>query len=108
LSIDVQGVPLKTTLRIGLEQIGLHYRIQDGYLRVTNMGNPGELDSLEMIAHGRRWNQPASLELTSDLDNSFLIAGHCLLALLAAGIGAILAPLVAEPRVPSASSPEHT
>ena len=98
VTIDLRGVPLKTSLHAGLEQLGLDYRVQDGYLRVTKAADPGDLDSPGLIAYSQRWNQPEAVELSSDTDDAFLIVGHCLLALLAAGTGAILAPLVAEPR----------
>ena len=107
LSIDLLGVPLKTTLRICLEQLGLDYRVQDGYLRVTKAADPGELDSPDLIAYSQRWNRPESVGLSSDLDDPFLIVGHCLLALLAAGCGTTLAPLVAEPRAHTTESLEH-
>jgi hypothetical protein len=107
VSIDLVGVPLKTTLRACLEQLGLDYRVQDGYLRVTKAADPGELDSLDLIAYSQRWNQPEPVGLSSDTDDPFLIVGHCLLALLAAGSGAVLAPLVAEPGVQSKPQSER-
>ena len=58
VSIDLRGVPLKTTLRICLEQLGLDYRVQDGYLRVTKATDPGDLDSPDLIAYSQRWNRP--------------------------------------------------
>ena len=86
VSIDLLGVPLKTSLRRCLEQLGLDYRVQDGYLRVTKAADPGDLDSPDLIAYSQRWNRPESVGLSSDIDDPFLIVGHCLLALLAAGV----------------------
>jgi len=74
--IDLEGVPLKTTLRLCLKQLGLAYSVQDGYLRIST-----EEDVV-----------------SSTLDDPFLIVGHCLLALLAGGLGGILAPMVSEVR----------
>ena len=58
-----------------MKQLGLDYVLQDGYLRITNEDR-----------------------VSTDLEDPFLIVGHCLLALLAAGFGAIVAPLVADAR----------
>ncbi len=107
VSIDLLDVPLKTSLRLSLEQLGLGYDVQDGYLRVTIAADPGELDSPNLIAYSRHWNKPDAGGISSDLDDPFLVAGHCLLALFAAGFGALLAPLVAEASSHSTSSPER-
>jgi hypothetical protein len=76
VQIDLEGVPLKETLRLCLKQLGLVYEVKDGRLRITSV------DEFE---------EP-------DLEDPFLIVGHCLLALLAAGFGAVAAPLIAEAR----------
>jgi hypothetical protein len=76
VQIDLEGVPLRETLRLGLKQLGLTYEVKDGRLRITSE------DEFE---------EP-------DLQDPFLIVGHCLLALLAAGFGAVTAPMVAEAR----------
>ncbi len=75
VQIDIEGVPLKTTLRLCLKQLGLEYRVQDGYLQIT----------YEDVVS---WH----------LEDPFLIVGHCLLALIAAGLGGVLAPRVAAGR----------
>lgn len=36
ITIDLEGVPLKTTLRLLLSQLGLEYRIGEGLLRITS------------------------------------------------------------------------
>ena len=74
VQIDLVGVPLRTTLRLCLNQLGLAYVFEDGCLRIIcedRAKSPG-------------------------IEDPFLIVGHCLLALLAAGFGAIAAPLVAD------------
>jgi hypothetical protein len=73
LRIDIEGVPLRTTLRLGLTQFGLDYVLEDGYLRIT---------CEEQVT-------------ASDFQDPFLIVGHCLLSLVAAGFGSIVAPFVA-------------
>ena len=78
VSIDLQGVPLKTTLRLCLEQLGLVYRVEDGCLQIT----------IEDLIEDRE-------DTRLESDDPFLIVGHCLLALIAAGIGGVLALLVA-------------
>lgn len=74
VTIDLDGVPLRETLRLCLNQLGLIYVADHGYLRITSEG-----------------------QVTSpDIDDPFLIVGHCLLSLMAAGFGARIAPMVAE------------
>jgi hypothetical protein len=71
VTVDLEGVPLKTTLKLCLKQLGLDCSVQDGYLRITSEDE-----------------HPATVE------DPFLIVGHCLLSLIAAAIGGALAPLV--------------
>ena len=73
VQVDLEDVALKSTLRICLKQLGLGYDVKGGYLRITSE------------------DQISSM----DVQDPFLIVGHCLLALLAAGFGAIAATLVA-------------
>jgi hypothetical protein len=75
LQIDLEGAPLRTSLRICLEQIGLRYDVGDGLLYITSAFEP----------------------VPSDLD-SFEVVGLCFLAFLAAGLGGVLAPLVSDLR----------
>jgi hypothetical protein len=78
VSIDVGGVPLRTCLRLLMRQIEMDYRVEDGVLYIDSRG--GEYTPLEAS------------------EDPFLVVGHCLLALVAAGIGGLLAPLVSDPR----------
>jgi len=75
VTIDVDGVPLKTTLYLCLKQLGLVYGIRDGILVISSE------ESLSPI-----------------YEDPFLIGGHCLFALFAAGLGGVLAPLVSDAR----------
>ena len=70
--MDLEGVPLKTSLRLCLKQLGLKYSIRDGLLLITSEESAP----------------------TPVYEDPFLIVGHCLLALFAAGIGGFVAPLV--------------
>jgi hypothetical protein len=70
--INLEGVALRTSLRLCLEQLDLTYAVRDGLLLVTS--------------EERRF-----VPLDQD---PFLIVGHCLIALLAASLGAMLAPFV--------------
>jgi hypothetical protein len=70
--IDMEGVPLKTGLQLCLEQLDLKYEVRGGLLRITSTDS----------------------EMHPFYYDSFMIVGHCLLALLAAAFGAIVAPLV--------------
>jgi hypothetical protein len=79
--IDLEGVALKTSLRLCLAQLDLAYNIRDGVLLITSEESA----------------------VTPVYQDPFLITGHCLLALLAAGLGGIAAPLVSgTPRKPPA------
>jgi hypothetical protein len=62
VTLDVEGIPLKTTLRLLLKQLGLDYTVQDGVLKI---GKPSTVSS---AAPFRR-------------------LGHCYWALLAAFCG---------------------
>jgi hypothetical protein len=108
VTFDVRGLPLKTSLRLCLEQHGLGFCVLDGYLRVTSgdyfMSEP---EDPYLVAYHPEWNLTSLDGLPSDLHDPFLIVGHCLLALLAAGFGAIAAPLVADACIPSTVSPAH-
>jgi hypothetical protein len=73
---DVEDVPLQTSLHICLQQLGLAYRVKDGYLWIS-------CDS--------EWES----ELLPSAENPFVIVGHSLLALVAAALGGIAAPIVA-------------
>ncbi len=72
VQIDLEGVALKTTLQHCLKQLALAYTVRDGLLVIT-------------------WEQSELLAVDKD---PFLIVGHCLLALLAAGFGGLVAPVV--------------
>jgi hypothetical protein len=73
VSIDLEGVPLRTCLRLCLEQLGLRYEVRDGLLRITSADEASPLGPFEIV-------------------------GKCLLALLVAGLGGGLAPLVSDMR----------
>ncbi len=100
LTIELRGVPLKVALRTALKPLGMDYVVQDGVLWITSVES-ASLDSTpfylaygENVEHSRLHRQ-ANLALVPDLEDPYLIAGHCLLAMLAMGFGAIAAPRVA-------------
>jgi hypothetical protein len=90
VQIDLERVPLKTTLRLCLEQLGLAYSIQGGYLEISSEDS-----------------------VSADLEDPLRIVGHCLLAMIAAMIGGVTALLVSDARrerpgngeIPDASTP---
>jgi hypothetical protein len=88
VQIDLEGVPLRESLGLCLKQLGLTYEVKDGRLRITSVDEEPE----------------------ADLDDPFLIVGHCLLALLAMGFGAVAAPIVAgeRPEAPSGDGARAT
>jgi hypothetical protein len=72
-----EGVPLRTSLRLLLRQLDLTYTVRDGLLLITSTEQE---DLLEIFP----------------TDDAFQIAGHCLLALVAAAMGGVAAPLVCD------------
>jgi hypothetical protein len=73
---DAKDVPLQTSLRVCLRQLGLAYRVKDGFVMIT-------------------CDSDVESELLPIAENPFMIVGHSLLALLAAAFGGIAAPVVA-------------
>jgi hypothetical protein len=82
LKIDVEGIPLQASLRLCLEQLDLTYEVHDGMLFIASTERQEAL---------RR-------QVVLPLDHSYLVAGHCVLALIAAVIGGVLAPIVSDRR----------
>jgi hypothetical protein len=74
ISINLVDVPLKASLTLALKQLGLTYSVWEGVLLITSAYSEEPLPV---------YNDP------------FLIVGNCVLALLAAGLGGVLAPRVA-------------
>jgi hypothetical protein len=58
-----------------LKQLGLAYGIRDGFLMITSADS-----------------------VPSPYEDPFLMGGHCVLALFAAAVGGVLAPLVSNSR----------
>jgi len=85
VTLVLDGVPVRSGLQCLLEQVFLTFKIKGGLIWVAR-------DS----AH-QDYIEPA-------YEDPLLLAGHCLLALAAAGLGGLLAPLVcggmAEPECP--------
>jgi hypothetical protein len=74
--IDVEGVPLRSSLNLALRQLGLTYQVGGGLLTIT-------------CGEGSDWTPFPRVH-----GDPFLVVGHCLLALLAAGLGGMLGPRV--------------
>ena len=74
---DLEGVRLRTSLRLWLRQLDLAYVVKDGLLLITS-------------------RQSEDNELIFRLDDPFQILGHCMLALIAAALGGAAAPLVCD------------
>jgi hypothetical protein len=79
ITIDLEGVPLRTTLAMILSQLDLTYEIQEGLVYITS--------------ERARDQWPFSVGV-----DPYLTVGHCLLALLAAGLGAVLARWFCTPK----------
>ncbi len=72
---DLDGVPLRTSLKLGLEQLDLTYQVRNGVLVIHSTESGDQV----LFSIGR---------------NAYQSVGHCLLALIAAGLGGALAPFV--------------
>ncbi|WP_422928488.1 hypothetical protein [Singulisphaera sp. PoT] len=68
--VDIEGNPLSASLRVALDDLGLAYQIKDGVLSIVR-----------------------EAEVPPSLDHR-LILGHCIMALIAAAIGAGAVPLL--------------
>ena len=73
--LDLEGVPLGIGLQLGLDQIGLTHHVKDGVLVIHHV----ESDDEAWIAMAH---------------DAYLIVGHCVLSLIAAGIAFAVAILV--------------
>jgi hypothetical protein len=85
--LDLEGVPLRTILRLALKQVGRCFIVRNGGLIITS-------DAFEQDSDGV-W----------DPDDPCGLIGHCLLAWLAAGVGGLLATLVAYTRREGSPAP---
>ena len=74
-SIELDGVPLRASLRLCLNQLDLGFRVTDGYLLITAQ------ESLDR-------------SLLSAPEDAFHVVGHCLLAFIAAALGGFAARLL--------------
>ncbi len=75
--MDLEGIRLHTSLELSLKQLGLAFAVKDGVLVITSEES---VDRLYPFPY----------------DDPFQIVGHCLLALIAAGLGGVAAPLVCD------------
>ncbi|MDR3633519.1 MAG: hypothetical protein P4L84_06765 [Isosphaeraceae bacterium] len=82
VQLDIDGLPLRTTLPLLLKQLGMGYFIRDGMLIVT-----------------------ADPDVEHNPDDPYFLIGHSVLTCLAAGVGSLLAPLVAGARRDEAATP---
>jgi hypothetical protein len=73
VTLDLEGVPLKTTLRLMLRQLGLAYAVRSGVLVIS------EADSIGLAN-----------------DDPAVLVGHCLVAVLAAVVGGVASALIFE------------
>ncbi len=91
ITIELGGVPLKVALRAALEPIDMDYVVQDGVLWITSSdsGYSPFDEALMQDDQHRGLHRRANLALAPDLEDPYLVAGHCLLAMLAMGLGAI-------------------
>jgi hypothetical protein len=75
VKIDLEGLPLRTSLRLVLAQLRLTYYVKDGVLVI--------------------WDEDDDDPMPAPPEDPRLIIGHCFMALFASLIGAILAPFAA-------------
>ncbi len=79
VTLDLEGVSLKSGLRACLKPLDLDYQVKDGYLMITS---------------------PTYIERPSPSQDPYMIVGQCLLAMVAAMVGAVASLIVTrrEPR----------
>ena len=75
--MDREGITLRTSLGLSLKQLDLAFGVKDGLLVITSEESEEQLYPFPY-------------------DDPFQIVGHCLLALIAAGLGGVAAPLVCD------------
>ena len=73
--IDLDGVPLRTSLTLALKQLDLTYQVRNGVIVIHSLVSGDDF-------------------LSSIGRDAYQSVGHCVLALIAAGSGCVLAPLV--------------
>jgi len=102
IEIDLRNVPLRVSLRAALRQLGMDYVVTNGLLWVTSMdtfSSEAEQDAFyaerEPYHHDQFQHRQAQLWLSADLADPYLIAGHCLLSLVMAGVGAVAGRILA-------------
>ena len=88
-NIELDGVPLRVTLRLCLNQLDLAFGVTDGYLLITS-------------------EESFDQALLSAPEDAFQAVGHCVLALIAAGIGGLAAPFVCNLASRDGRSTGHT
>ena len=79
ISIDLTGVPLRTSLSLILRQLDLYYTVDDGLLTITSSGNTSEAVAVRV--------------------ESFRRVGHCLFALMFGLIGGFAAGCCMRPEI---------
>ena len=79
VSLDFEVIPVKDALRLCLKQLGMTFGVRDNFVMISSEDD-AEVPSVPVH------------------DDPILIVGNCLLALIAAGLGALAAPLVSDLR----------
>ncbi len=74
-NLDFDGVPLESSLRSCLKQLDLTYSVKDGLLLITS-------------------RESHDNSLLASAADAYQVVGHCVLALIAAGLGGLAAPYV--------------
>jgi hypothetical protein len=72
--VELGRLPLRVSLRHFLEQLDMQYVVKEGLLEIT---------SREMAIH----------QLRSSADDAYQVAGHCVLAMIAAALGGLASPV---------------
>ncbi len=73
-NIELRRAPLRASLRRLLEQLDMQYVVKEGVLEIT---------SRDMAIH----------QLRSAADDAYQVAGHCVLAMIAAALGGLASPV---------------
>jgi len=85
VQIDIDAIPVRDGLRLCLKQLGLGFSVRDGFMMITD-------------------EDSAAIPVYED---SVQVVGHSLVALIAAGLGAVAAPFFLE-RLRRPRRPDHS
>ncbi len=92
---ESEGLSLREALRRMLEPLKLKFLVVDGCVHIIADPDLVRSGDPEVVPAYTRWDDPASARIETDAEDPYLVAGHCLLAMLTMGLVAVAASRVA-------------